>query len=205
VLPITSCRLRLDDEAVHVAVALRLGPELGSPHSCRCGSSVDTRSTHGFVCKHAPSRVVRHHTLNKCISCAFSAAGIPVKKEPTALAHKDGKRPDGCTLIPWRGRKPLAWDVTVCTTVADSYLAAASHAAGPVAEKAADRKCLKYTELSATYEFQPVAVETHGPLCVSSVSFLFYLGRKISEHTGEPLEPRSTVFIPADQCPDSEV
>jgi len=67
-------------------------------------------------------------------------------------------------------------------------LAAASHAAGAVAEQAADRKCLKYTELSATYEFQPVAVETHGPLSVSSVSFLVDLGRKISERTGELLE-----------------
>jgi len=49
-------------------------------------------------------------------------------------------------------------------------LAAASHAAGAVDEQAADRNCLKYTELSATYEFQPVAFETHGPLSVSSVS-----------------------------------
>jgi len=71
--------------------------------------------------------------------------------------------------------------------VADSYLAAASHAAGAVAEQPADRKCLKYTELSETYEFQPVAVDTHGPLSVSSVSFLVDLDRKISERTGEPL------------------
>ena len=56
---------------------------------------------------------------------AFSAAAIPVNKEPSGLAHKDEKRPDGRTLIPWRGGKPLAWDVTVCTTVADSYLTAA--------------------------------------------------------------------------------
>jgi len=103
---------------------------------------------------------------------AAPSAGIPVEKEPTGLAHKDGKRPDGCTLIPWRGGEPLTWDVTVCTTVADSYLAAASHVAGAVAKQAADRKCLKYTELSATYEFQPVAVETHGPLSVLTVSFL---------------------------------
>jgi len=67
-------------------------------------------------------------------------------------------------------------------------LAAASHAAGDVAKQAADRKCLKYTELSATYEFEPVAVETHGLLSVSSVSFLVDLGRKISDRTGEPLE-----------------
>ena len=99
------------------------------------------------------------------------------------MAHKDGKRPEGCTLIPWRGGKPLGWDVTVCTTVADSYLTAASHTAGAVAEQAADRKCRKYAELSAAYEFQPVAVETHGPLSASTVSFLLDLGRKISERT----------------------
>ena len=33
-----------------------------------------------------------------------------------------------------------------------------------------------------------MAVETHGPLSVLSVSFLVDLGRKISERTGEPLE-----------------
>jgi len=106
------------------------------------GSTVP-KNSNGFVCKHALSRVVRHHALNECVSHAFSAAGIPVKKEPPGLAHKDRKCPDGCTLIPWRGGKPLAWDVKVCTTVADSYLAAPSHAAGTVAEQAADRKCLK--------------------------------------------------------------
>ena len=76
-----------------------------------------------------------HILLNECVSRAFSTAGIPVKKEPTGLAHKLSQRrktagaPDGCTLILWRGPrggKPLAWDVTVCTTVADSYLAATS-------------------------------------------------------------------------------
>jgi len=48
-LPITACGLRLDDEAVSIAVALRLGSELGSPHSCRCGSLVDATSTHGLA------------------------------------------------------------------------------------------------------------------------------------------------------------
>ena len=69
--------------------------------------------------------------------------------------------------------------------MADSYLAAASHSAAAVAKQAADRKCLKYTELSATYEFQPVTVDS---LSVSSVSFVVDLGRKISERTGEQLE-----------------
>jgi len=75
---------------------------------------------------------VRHHVLNECISRAFSAAGIPGKKEPAGLVQSDGKRPDGCTVIPWHGGRPLAWDITVCTTVAASYLTAASHTAGAV-------------------------------------------------------------------------
>ena len=87
-----------------------------------------------------------------CISRAFSAAGITVRKEPAGLVQRDGKRPDCCTLIPWRGGRPLAWDVTVGTTVADSYVTAASQSAGFVAQQAADRKCQKYGELSAAVQ-----------------------------------------------------
>jgi len=63
-LPVTACGLRLDDEAVRIVVAFRLSSELGSPHSCCCGSLVDATGTHGLVCKHVSSRVVRHHVLN---------------------------------------------------------------------------------------------------------------------------------------------
>jgi len=65
---------------------------------------------------------------------------------------------------------------------------AASQSAGSVAQQAADRKCRKYGELSAAYESQPVAVETHGPMDDSTVCFLSDLGRKISEHSGDPLD-----------------
>jgi len=41
------------------------------------------------------------------------AAGIPAIKEPSGLDRQDGKRPDGLTLIPWRGGHPLIWDVTL--------------------------------------------------------------------------------------------
>ena len=98
---------------VHIAVALRLGSEVGSSHSCRCGNMVDANGIHGLV-------LVRHHALNVCISHAFSASGIPVKKEPAGMVCSDGKRHDGCTFIPWRGGKLLAWDVTVCATTAAS-------------------------------------------------------------------------------------
>jgi len=118
--------------------------------------------------------------------------GIPVMKEPAGLFQSGGKRPDDCTLIPCRGGRSLAWDVTVSSTdstVAASYLIAASYTADAVADQAADRKCSKYTELSSSHEFQPVAVESHGPLSDITVSFLGELGRKITNRSGNPLCP----------------
>jgi len=69
---------------------------------------------------------------NDCINRAFGATGIPARKEPSGLVQKDGKRPDGCTLIPRRGGRHLAWDVTVCTTVAASYVTAPGNQQEPL-------------------------------------------------------------------------
>ena len=48
-LPLSTCRLRLDNEAVRVAVGLRLGTSLCEPHQCPCGKQVDAIGTHGLV------------------------------------------------------------------------------------------------------------------------------------------------------------
>jgi len=77
-LPIMACSLRLSDEAVGVAVALRFGCSVCVPHSCRCGSLVDAQGLHGLVCKLAPSIIIRHHTLNDVVARAIQSAGIPV-------------------------------------------------------------------------------------------------------------------------------
>ena len=64
--PIASCGLKLNDEAVRVAVGLRLGLDLCVPRECHCGSMV-----HSFVCKKAPGRTARHHALNDLIARGF--------------------------------------------------------------------------------------------------------------------------------------
>jgi len=152
-LPVTSYGLRLRDEAVRVAVALRLGCSVCVAHTCRCGALVDAQGIHGSVCKHVPSRTARHQAINDVIACVITAAGIPVTKEPVGLAGLDGKRRDGLTLIPWQGGKPLTWDVTVVSTLADSYLHSTSHCAGSTAETASDRKETKYSFLPPDFIF----------------------------------------------------
>ena len=48
-LQISSCGLHMDDEAIRVAVGLRLGINLCQPHQCPCGTLVDARGTHGLA------------------------------------------------------------------------------------------------------------------------------------------------------------
>jgi len=94
-----------------------------------------TASNNNMVCKKAPGRTARHQALNDIICRAFISAGIPALKEPAGFAHApDGKRPDGLSLIPWQNGKPLAWDVTVASTLAESYVEAAARESGPSTE-----------------------------------------------------------------------
>ena len=189
-LPIASCGLKLDDEAVRVAVGLRLGLDLCVPHLCRCGSPVDARGQHSLVCKHAPGRLSRHHVLNDLVARAFAAAGVPVAKQPVGLVLQDGKRPDGVTLNPFEGGRSMTWDVTVvCTTAGSIDLAV--QGPGCVAEMAASRKEAKYATLQTHYDFHPIAVETLSPINESATSsFLYDLGRRISLVSGEDREPQ---------------
>src|SRR6218665_3760570 len=50
-LPITSCGLKLSDEAVRVAVGLRLGANICEPHTCACGVPVTAKGEHGLSCQ----------------------------------------------------------------------------------------------------------------------------------------------------------
>lgn len=191
-LPISSCGLRLDDEAVRVAVGLRLGAKLCEPHQCPCGASVDPEGTHGLACRRSAGRTARHHTLNDLVWRALGRANIPAVKEPIGLSRSDGKRPDGLTQIPWQAGKCMTWDVTVTDTMAESYLPATSATAGAAAEGAADRKELKYQALAHTHTFIPLAFETLGPINSKGTVFLNQLGRRISACTSDM---RETAFL----------
>jgi len=59
-----------------------------------------------------------------------------------------------------------------------------------MAEMAASRKDAKYATLRTHYDFQPIAVETLGPINESASSFLYDVGRRISLVSGEDREPQ---------------
>ena len=97
------------------------------------------------------------------------------------------------TLIPWQGGKPLTWDVTVVSTLADSYLHSTSHSAGSAAaETASNRKEIKYSSLPPDFIFQPVAIETLGLLSASALNFLSEVGRRL---TSLSRDSRETSFL----------
>ena len=141
---------------MRIAVGLRLGLDLCVPHQCHCGSPVDARGLHSFVCKRSPGRSARHHAVNYLIARSFASAGV-------GLLRSNGKRPDGVTLVPWQSGKSLCWDVTVTCPLAQSYVDRAACKAGAAAEMAATRKEDKYCALSARYFFQPIAVRPRLP------------------------------------------
>ncbi|ESN94570.1 hypothetical protein HELRODRAFT_164431 [Helobdella robusta] len=80
-------------------------------------------------------------------------SGVCPPAEPSGIAAHDGKRPDGCTLIPWRAGRCLVWDVTVPGTFAERYVQLTSKESGLAATRASDEKIKSTTELSPRWSF----------------------------------------------------
>ena len=100
-VPCASLGLHLDNNALRIAVGLRLGAPLGLAHQCICGATVDKFGQHGLACRKSAGRHLRHNLLNDTILRALQSAGVPSVREPPGLSRADAKRPDGATLVPW--------------------------------------------------------------------------------------------------------
>ena len=57
-------------------------------------------------------------------------------------------------------------------TCAASYISPQAVSVGPASVQAVNRKALKYAALPTTHVFQPVAIETRGPLDPSACDFI---------------------------------
>jgi len=92
--PITAVGLR-SNEAIRVAVGMRLGINLCEPDQCQCGAVVDARELHGLSCRRSAGRQQRHSLLNDILFRSLRRAQVQASKEPLGLLRSDGKRPDG--------------------------------------------------------------------------------------------------------------
>jgi len=125
----------------------------------------------------APSNIVRHSAIHNIIFQSLASADIPTSEEPAGLTRLDGELPDDINLVPLLCGKPITWNITVVSKLAQSYLHASSHLAGGAAELAISRKEAKYASLSQSFLFQPVTLETLGSVAPSSSDFLSEVGR----------------------------
>ena len=147
---------------------------------------------HGLSCKNQIGRHPRHSQVNDIVKRALSTAEYPSRLEPPGLSRKDGKRPDGLTLHPYKEGKCLVWDFTCADTFASSHIKETSKSAGAAAVKAEKAKLAKYEEIRNNYHMVPIAVETLGSWGTEGLHFIKCIGKKIQEITGEK---RSTFYL----------
>jgi len=74
---------------------------------------------------------------------------------------------------------------------AESYITI-SASSGGAGEHAVARKSLKYSSLPSSHIFQPLALQTLGPINSAGISFLTELGRRL---TGVSEDSRETMHI----------
>jgi hypothetical protein len=122
----------------------------------------------------------------------LSSAEVPCRLELHSLMQDEGKRPDGMSMSPWSNGGCLVWDFTCPDILARSHLNSIVCGTGVVVREAEIRKRLKYSNLSATYCFVPIAIETLGAMGEDAADFVHRLGRRITAVSGER---RTTEFL----------
>ena len=153
---------------------------------------MDSQGLHGLACIRGSNKHARHNIINDVVYRSMARAEVQSIKEPPGLC-RDGKRPDGASIIPWRRGRNVTWDVTVADTFAASYVGDTAVRAGAAAERAAAaKKTEKYDELRRNYIFIPLACEVTGVWNSEAEEFFNDLGSRILCSTGEA---RETSFL----------
>jgi len=117
---------------------------------------------------------------------------MPEVKAPVSLMRDDNKRPDGTTLLPWARGKPMAWDLTVPVTYAESHIGNAAAKPGAAANKTAQNKIDRYAKLARTHIFYPFTGETAGTWHDMTIELTKEIGRRITAITEDT---RETAFL----------
>lgn len=91
-----------DSEAVHVLLALHLGPDHRVPHTCHCVTAGTFARLCVCVCE--CTRKI-DQTASRLLTTSspgylFVAVAVPTAKQAVGICRSDGKRPRSLTLIP---------------------------------------------------------------------------------------------------------
>ena len=111
--PSATIGYRLDNESFRLAVSIRLGLRVCTPHHCRCGSRVDEYELHPLSCRFSIGRLPRNTARSDVIHISLQSAGIPAQLEPAGLDRGDGNRPDDVALFPYTRGNSLVWAATL--------------------------------------------------------------------------------------------
>ena len=121
---------------------------------------------------------------------SHQASSSASSEEPVSSKLEDNKRPDGIAILPRDRDKPLAWDVAVPDTYAESHWSDAVATLGAAAHQAAQHTMGKYSNLSSTHVF----IETTCTWNVCTLSSTRLADRRITIITEDAWETH--VFVP---------
>ena len=121
--------------------------------------------------------------VKKRNSCSQRACRTHARWQTTGWSNFD----------PWTRGKPLAWDVTVPDTYADSHIHDPAIQARAAADRAAINKCAKYRTLKNSHIFFPVSIETGGSWNESAIELVQEIEKRITVVT-EDLRETSFLF-----------
>jgi len=85
----------------------------------------------------------------------------------------------------------MLWDFTGPDMLAPSHLPRTMFTAGAAASSAESRKIIKYSDLSHSHIFIPVAIETMGVWGLGATDLVSALGRRLAADSGDPRSPES--------------
>lgn len=95
---------------IRIAIVLRLGLPLCRPLTVLI-VVLPPINLHRLSCRFSEGHHTQHAALNDIIKRSLESAKVPCHLEPTALYRSHCKRPDGASVVPWRGGKVLVWYV----------------------------------------------------------------------------------------------
>ena len=178
----------MGNESIRIAIGLHLGVSLCVPHTCpRCGMDEVHSGVQGLSCRNSQGIIPCHSALNDIIHWALTAANVPATLEPRGLCRRDGKRPDGLSIIPWARGRALVWDVTCWDSFAPSNIHLSSSRVGLLADHAATRKRALYAELSTCYHFLVIAFASTGAFGHDALDFVYDLAKCCCRLSYDPL------------------